>query len=83
MKRLLILFGCVVGSCFGQQAPGDKAFLGVWNLDLSKSKFPPGMAPKGSQIFVNQNGYVVANQDPPPVSQQRSKGMYANDHFSV
>jgi hypothetical protein len=44
----------------------DKAFLGVWNLDLSKSKFPPGMAPKGSQIFVNENRYVVANQDPPP-----------------
>ena len=68
MKGLTLVFACAVGSCFGQQAPVDKAFLGVWNLDLSKSKFPPGMAPKGSQIFVNQNGYVVRNQDPPPGS---------------
>jgi hypothetical protein len=66
MKGSLILFACVVGSCFGQQLQADKAFLGVWNLDLSKSKFPPGMTPKGSQIYANQNGYVVVNQDPPP-----------------
>jgi hypothetical protein len=66
MKCLLIVFACVVGSCFGQQPTYDKALFGVWNLDLAKSKFPPGMAPKGSQVYVNQNGYVVTNQDAPP-----------------
>jgi hypothetical protein len=65
MKGLTLVFACVVG-LFGQQAPINKAALGVWNLDLSKSKFPTGMAPKGSQVFVNQNGYVVVNQDAPP-----------------
>jgi hypothetical protein len=68
MKSLLILFALVVGSCFGQQPPYEKGFLGVWNLDLSKSKFPPGAAPKGQQIIVNENGYVIATQDPPPGS---------------
>jgi len=66
MKGLTLVFACVVGLCFGQQATIDKAAFGVWKLDLSKSKFPTGMAPKGSQVFVNQNGYVVVNQDPPP-----------------
>jgi hypothetical protein len=66
MKSLLILFGCVVGSCFGQQQPPkDKAFFGVWNLDVSKSNFAPGNAPKGGQVIIDQNGYVVMFQDPP------------------
>jgi hypothetical protein len=56
---------CVVGACFGQQASVDKAFFGVWNLDLTKSKFGPGTGPKSGQVFVNQNGYVVSNQDAP------------------
>ena len=66
MRRWLIGFACVVGSCFGQQPPYEKGFFGVWNLDLSKSKFPPGGAPKGQQIVVNENGYIVSTQGPPP-----------------
>jgi hypothetical protein len=65
MKSLLILFGCVVCSCFGQQPTFDKALFGVWNLDLSKSKFAGGNAPKGGQAIFNQNGYLVTFQDPP------------------
>jgi hypothetical protein len=65
MKSLLILFGCVVGSCFGQQPTPDKAFFGVWNLDASKSNFAPGNGPKGGQAIINQNGFVVTFQDPP------------------
>ena len=57
MKSLLILFGCVAGSCFGQQAA--QAFWGTWNLDVAKSKFVPGNAPKGQQVIINQNGYVA------------------------
>jgi hypothetical protein len=66
MKSLLILCALVAGSCFGQQPGYEKGFVGVWNLDLSKSKFPPGAAPKGQQVIVNENGYVIATQDPPP-----------------
>jgi hypothetical protein len=65
MKSLLILLACVVGSCFGQQPTYDKAFLGVWNLDVSKSNFAHGNGPKGGQVIANQNGYVVTFQDPP------------------
>lgn len=57
MKSLLILFGCVAGSCFGQQPA--QAFWGTWNLDVAKSKFVSGEAPKGQQVIINQNGYVV------------------------
>jgi hypothetical protein len=66
MKSLLLLFALVIGSCFGQQPAFEKGFEGVWNLDLSKSKFPAGAAPKGQQIIVNENGYIIATQDPPP-----------------
>jgi hypothetical protein len=65
MKSLLILFACLVDSGFGQQPAADKAFFGAWNLDMSKSKFAPGSAPKGAQLIINQNGYVVTFQDPP------------------
>jgi len=65
MKNLMILLGCVVGSCFGQQPTPDKALIGVWNLDLSKSNFAPGSAPKGGQVIFSQNGYVATFQDPP------------------
>jgi hypothetical protein len=65
MKSLLILFACVVGSGFGQQPAVDKAFFGAWNLDMSRSKFPPGNAPKGGRVDINQNGYVSTEQDPP------------------
>jgi hypothetical protein len=51
-------------SCFGQQTI-DKAFSGVWNLDVAKSKFP-GTGPKGGQLFVNQNGYIATWQDAAP-----------------
>jgi len=63
MKALPLLFVCVVASCFGQSI--DKAFFGTWNLDVAKSKFP-GQAPKGGQVFVNQDGYIAAWQDPAP-----------------
>jgi hypothetical protein len=66
MKSLLILFGCVVGLCFGQQPTYDKALFGLWNLDVSKSNFAPGNAPKGGQVIFSQNGYVATFQDPPP-----------------
>lgn len=56
MKSLPILFGCVVGSCFGQQP--SQAFWGTWNLDVAKSKFVSGNAPKGQQVIINENGYV-------------------------
>jgi hypothetical protein len=65
MKSLLILFACVVGSGFRQQPAVDKAFFRVWNLDMSKSKFAPGSAPKRGQFISNQNGSVVTFQDPP------------------
>jgi hypothetical protein len=65
MKSLPILFGCVLGLCFGRRAVSTRHFSGVWNLDLSKSNFAPGTAPKGGQVIFNQNGYVVTFQDPP------------------
>jgi hypothetical protein len=58
MKSLLILFACLVGSCFGQQQPSQD-FWGTWNLDVAKSKFVSGNAPKGQQVIANQNGYVT------------------------
>jgi hypothetical protein len=57
-------FACLVASCFGQQTI-DKAFFGVWKLDVAKSKFP-GTGPKGGQLFVNQNGYIAVWQDAEP-----------------
>jgi hypothetical protein len=71
MKSSLVLFLCFAGTCFGQQQPPvDKAFIGVWNLDVSKSKYAPGTAPKGGVVIVNHNGYVATYQEPAPGSPQ-------------
>jgi hypothetical protein len=63
MKGLPLVFVCLVGSCFGQQTVGDKAFWGTWNMDVAKSKFAPGrVPPKSAQTVVNQNGYVATQE---------------------
>src|SRR3954447_13760716 len=82
MKGSLFIFVCVVGSCFGQQEQViDKAYWGVWNLDVAKSKFapPPGSTPpKSVQVIVNQNGYISTQQgatnSPPAVALALVKG---------
>ena len=64
MKKLLTLFVCVVGSCFGQMSV-DKAFVGVWNLDGAKTKVVGTLPPvKSSNVFINEHGFVWANQSP-------------------
>ena len=71
MKSLLILFACLVGSGFGQQP--SQAFWGTWNLDVAKSKFVSGNAPKGQQVIVNQNGYVMTTY--PAVGEAQSRAV--------
>lgn len=71
MKSLLILFACVVGSCFGQQP--SQPFWGTWNLDVAKSKFVSGDVPKRQQVIVNRNGYVVTTY--PPVGEPQNRAV--------
>ena len=70
MKRLLFIFACVVGSCFGQ-IEVDKAYLGAWSMDVPKSKFPAGIVPpKSALLIVSEHGYVATQQggtNAPPV----------------
>ena len=39
---------------------------------LAKSKFGPLPPPKASRLFVSPNGFIIANQDPPPGIPQAS-----------
>lgn len=61
MKKLLYLVFLItilpVG--FKGQNSGDEAFNGTWKLNVAKSKFSPGPAPKSATVTIGPEGKVV------------------------
>jgi hypothetical protein len=72
------VLGFVVGSLVfalgaGAQAQAPKALIGTWKLNVAKSKFSPGPAPKSMTIVYSAEGEglkVVADLTPPEGSAQ-------------
>jgi hypothetical protein len=61
MKRLLAIFAVVV-VCFalaGSALAQNTAFIGTWKLNLEKSKYPAGMAPKSLTRTLTADGDSV------------------------
>jgi hypothetical protein len=61
MKRMLAIFAVAV-VCFalaGSMLAQNTAFVGTWKLNLEKSKYPAGMAPKSQTRTVSADGNNV------------------------
>lgn len=61
MKYLQLILLTVTAALFAQTPANDPA-VGTWKLNVAKSKFHPGPAPKSVTVTIGQDGKVTVNE---------------------
>jgi len=63
MKYLqLILVGVALSAALAAQTSANDPTVGTWKLNVGKSKFHPGPAPKNVTVTIAQDGKVSVNE---------------------
>jgi hypothetical protein len=62
MRKCVVLLVLAVFATAAGAAAADDAFVGTWKLNVEKSKFTPGPAPKSETVTIEPGGKVSVEE---------------------